>query len=75
MDVGAAWAGIAVVAAVLVAVEVVVELVVVVAAAATAPDDGPISTSKANEATSQAAPVATANLPSLCATGQSMRRD
>lgn len=53
---------------------VAVEVVAGVAAAATAPDDEPISTSNANEATSHAAPVATANLPSFCATGQSMRR-
>jgi len=45
-----------------------------VAAAATAPDDGPISTSSANEATNHAAPSTAANLPSFCTTGQSMRR-
>jgi hypothetical protein len=63
--------GVAVVAAVLVAVE----LVVGVAAAATAADAGPISTSNANEATNHAAPVTTANPPSFCTIGQSMRRD
>ena len=46
-----------------------------VAAAAMASDAGPISTSKAIEATNHAAPVTTANPPSFCATGKSMRRD
>jgi hypothetical protein len=45
-----------------------------VAAAATAPDGGPISTSKANEAIKNAAPVTTANLPSFWTTAQSVRR-
>jgi hypothetical protein len=59
------------VAAVLAAVEVAAG----VAAAATAPDDGPISTSNANEATSSAAPVTTASPPSFCTACQSTRRD
>lgn len=54
---------------------VAVELVAGVATAATAPADGPISISIANEATSHAAPVTTANLPSFGTTGQSLRRD
>ncbi len=58
-------------AAVLAAVEVAAG----VAATATAPDDGPISTSNPNEATSSAAPVTTARPPSLCTACQSMRRD
>jgi hypothetical protein len=62
-------------AAVVVAVLAAVEVVAGVAAAATTPDDGPISTSNANEATKHAAPVATANSPSLCTADQSMRRD
>jgi hypothetical protein len=57
------------------AVLVAVELVVGAATAATAADDGPISTSNANEATKHAAPVTMANLPSFCTAGQSMRRD
>jgi hypothetical protein len=61
--------------AAVVAVLTAVGVVAGVAAAATAPDDGPISTSNANEATKHAAPVATANSPSFCTVGQSMRRD
>lgn len=53
---------------------VAVALAAGVAAAATAPDDGPISTSNASEASKNAAPVATANLPSFCITAQSIRR-
>jgi hypothetical protein len=60
---------------VVVAVLVAAELVVGVAAAATAPDDGPISTSNANEATKHAVPITTANSPSFRITGQSMRGD
>ena len=51
-----------------------VELAMGVAAAATAPDDGPISTSDANAATNNAAPVTTANPPSFCTACRSMRQ-
>jgi hypothetical protein len=66
--------GVLVAVAVAVAVLIAVELVVGVATAAAALD-GPISTSNTNEATNHAIPVTTANPPSFCTTGQSMRRD
>jgi hypothetical protein len=50
-------------------------LVAAVAAAATALADGPVSTSSANEATNQAAPVTAANPPTFRTAVRSMRRD
>lgn len=54
---------------------VAVELAEGVAAAATAPDDGPISTSNASDTVSHAAPIMAANLPSFGTTVQAIRRD